>query len=191
MEDVPFALRAKTLRYVHQFGGERVDNRPEVKIGGAASDVARSWLAELWRVEWGGEKMVTRGKVHRLEEADALVAQMGSKLVGAVAFVVDAGSATCELLSLNATVKGQGVGTALLVAVEQAARTKCCHSVCLVTGNDNLDALRFYQRRGYRIAAVHKGAIDEARRAKPTIPVIGEYGIPLHDEIELVKGLGI
>jgi len=60
-----------------------------------------------------------------------------------------------------------------------------CRRVWLITSNDNLDALRFYQRRGLRLVAVHRGAIDEARRVKPSIPATGEYGIPVRDEIEL------
>ncbi|WP_215909533.1 hypothetical protein [Streptacidiphilus fuscans] len=55
----------------------------------------------------------------------------------------------------------------------------------LVTTNDNLDALRFYQRRGLRIVGVAPGAVDAARRFKPSIPVTGEYGIPLRDELTL------
>ena len=58
-----------------------------------------------------------------------------------------------------------------------------------MTTNDNLEAIRFYQRRGYRIAAIDPGAIDRARRMKPSIPFIGCYGIPTRDELTLVKNL--
>jgi hypothetical protein len=58
----------------------------------------------------------------------------------------------------------------------------------LVTTNDNLDALRFYQRRGFRITEVRLGAVDEARRTlKPGIPAIGASGIPIRDEIVLER----
>jgi hypothetical protein len=54
------------------------------------------------------------------------------------------------------------------------------------TTNDNVDALRFYQRRGFRLAALRTRAVDELRRRlKPTIPAVGEHGIPIRDEIEL------
>jgi hypothetical protein len=81
------------------------------------------------------------------------------------------------------------VGSALLAAVENHARADGFHRIWLITTNDNLDALRFYQRRGYVIAAVHSGAVDRARRLKPGIPEVGYYGIPIHDEVELHKGL--
>ena len=57
-----------------------------------------------------------------------------------------------------------------------------------MTTNDNLDALAFYQRRGFRLSGLRVGAVDEARRTlKPALPVIGEHGIELHDELELTR----
>ena len=45
------------------------------------------------------------------------------------------------------------------------------------------------QRRGFRLDAIHRGAVDDSRsRLKPEIPVVGAYGIPLRDEIELGNG---
>jgi hypothetical protein len=58
--------------------------------------------------------------------------------------------------------------------------------VWLTTTNDNLDALRFYQRRGFRISAVRPRAVERARATlKPEIPEVGAYGIPVRDEIDL------
>jgi len=145
----------------------------------------RAWLTGLWVEEWGGTVMVTRGRVHGLAELEARIAWAGGSRVGAAAYRIE--GPECELLSLNASAPGQGVGTALLDAVEEAARAAGCSRVWLITSNDNLDALRFYQRRGYRLVAVHVGAIDEARRIKPSIPLVGDYGIPIHDELELEK----
>ncbi|BAD40429.1 GNAT family N-acetyltransferase [Symbiobacterium thermophilum] len=147
----------------------------------------QQWLRDLWTAEWGGETMITRGRVHRLADLQALIAWDGAAPVGAATFHVE--GTDCELMSLNAIRPGGGVGSALLQAVEDAARQAGCRRVWLITSNDNLDALRFYQRRGYRLVAVHPGAIDEARRLKPTIPLVGEHGIPIHDELELEKRL--
>jgi GNAT superfamily N-acetyltransferase len=79
-----------------------------------------------------------------------------------------------------------GVGTALLAAVERKARR-----LWLLTTNDNVDALRFYQRRGFRLAELHPGGVEESRaRLKPEIPETGEYGIPIRDELILEKEVG-
>jgi hypothetical protein len=56
----------------------------------------------------------------------------------------------------------------------------------LVTTNDNVDALRFYQRRGFRLAELRPEAVTLSRRAlKPEIPMVGAHGIELRDELEL------
>jgi GNAT superfamily N-acetyltransferase len=146
-----------------------------------------TWLTAVWREEWGGDTMVTRGRVYHLNDLTALVAWDGDQRVGLATYFLHGDS--CELMSLNALVPGKGVGTALLTAVEEAARAAGCTRVWLITSNDNLDALKFYQRRGYRLVAVHAGAIDEARKQKPTIPLVGYYDIPIHDEVELSKQL--
>jgi ribosomal protein S18 acetylase RimI-like enzyme len=77
------------------------------------------------------------------------------------------------------------VGSALIEAATQAARRVGCRRLWLITTNDNTHALRFYQKRGFVIAAIHVNALEKARRLKPEIPLIGEDGIPLRDEIEL------
>jgi ribosomal protein S18 acetylase RimI-like enzyme len=90
-----------------------------------------------------------------------------------------------EVVSLAAEPRRGGTGTALLAAAYERAGQLGLPRVWLVTTNDNLDALRFYQRRGMRITAVDPGAVDRARQRKPTIPTLGDHGIELHDEIRL------
>jgi ribosomal protein S18 acetylase RimI-like enzyme len=103
---------------------------------------------------------------------------------GVLTYVIDGDA--CEILTLHAEPRHSGAGTALLDAVERIAREAGCTHLWLITTNDNVDALRFYQRRGFRLAHVHAGAVDDARaRLKPGIPEIGDHGIPLRDEIEL------
>jgi Acetyltransferase (GNAT) family len=77
---------------------------------------------------------------------------------------------------LDAFLEGHGVGSALLAAVTDESKRQGSQRLWLITTNDNLKALRFYQRRGMRIVAVHPGGVDEARLVKPTIPVIGKHG---------------
>jgi len=63
-----------------------------------------------------------------------------------------------------------------------------CPRLWLVTTNDNVDALRFYQRRGFCLVCVHRGAVDHSRaHLKPEIPLAGNNRIPLRDELELEK----
>ncbi len=92
-----------------------------------------------------------------------------------------------ELSSLIAEPRGTGAGSALVSELRAAATAAGRPRIWVVTTNDNLDALGFYQRRGFAIIAVRPGAVDRARaELKPTIGRIGEHGIPIRDEIELV-----
>ena len=94
------------------------------------------------------------------------------------------GTDSCELLYLSARRQWTGVGTAL---VDALVDHRPDIPIRVSTTNDNVDALRFYQRRGFRLRAVRVGAVDRARSLKPSIPLVGDHGIPLRDEIELER----
>jgi len=94
----------------------------------------------------------------------------------------------CEIFTLHARDRRRGVGTALVEAARARARDAGCRTLWVVTTNDNLDALRFYQRRGFRLRTVRPGAVDDARRRlEPEIPEFGDHGIPIRDEFELER----
>jgi N-acetylglutamate synthase-like GNAT family acetyltransferase len=96
----------------------------------------------------------------------------------------------CELVTINSQRPGAGIGSALLEAVKEAAQKGGCRRLWLITTNDNLEALRFYQLRGFALVAVHRNALEASRRLKPQIPKVGQHGIPLRDELELELVLG-
>lgn len=142
----------------------------------------REWVLGVIR-GWGADFVVTRGRKVFAAELPGFIARTSEgNNVGLVTFEI-AGD-QCEIVTLDALEKFQGIGGALVEHVKTAARSAGCRRLWLITTNDNLDAFRFYQRRGFTIAAVHVNALEHSRRLKPSIPVIGAYGIPLRDEIE-------
>ena len=149
-------------------------------------DTDRAWVAERIRIAWGGEPIVSRGRQYHLAELSGFVAWDGSTRVGSATYLIENGD--CGLLSIEAVTRLNGVGTALIEAVEDVARQAGCGAVWLTTTNDNLDALRFYQRRGYRLVAIYRDEMDEIRAVKD-VPRVGAYGIPLLDGLELAKQL--
>lgn len=161
------------------------ENNGKVEVTSPLTQDDWEWLRRLWLNEWGGETMISRGKKYHFQDLDSIIAWVDGVRVGAATYCFSKDQ--CELMSINSTEEGLGIGSTLLTAVEQTARQSGIHRVWLITSNDNLDALRFYQRRGYRITAVYPNAIDEARKLKPTIPLVGYYDIPIHDELELEK----
>jgi len=95
----------------------------------------------------------------------------------------------CEIMVLESVAQNIRIASALIGEVRQIAKSSGVNKVIIQTCNDNIKAIRFYQRRGFTIRAVRLGALDAARRLKPAIPLIGEEGIPLRDEIEFESGV--
>jgi len=117
-----------------------------------------------------------------------LVAEEKGRLVGALTYALDGDR--CEILTLHAAERYRGIGRILLERLQGLVGSQGCRLLWLITTNDNVDALRFYQRRGFHLAELHRGAVDESRRSlKPEIPVVGEHGIRIRDELELHKQL--
>jgi len=125
-----------------------------------------------------------RGELVECLDHPAMLAWSDGELAGVATYVV--GDGECELLTLYAVTRFAGVGSALVAAVQGVARRAACTRLWVVTTNDNVDALRFYQRRGFRLARLRPGAVDKSRQTlKPEISALGAYGIPLRDELEL------
>ncbi|HSM70430.1 MAG TPA: GNAT family N-acetyltransferase [Anaerolineales bacterium] len=140
-------------------------------------------LRQFWIEHWGGEEMVTRGTVYRPEQLEGFVIEAVGEWLGLVTFIVT--NDECEITSINSLREGQGIGTKLLNVIIEEARKKKCRRVFLITTNDNLNALGFYQRHKFELANLYRGAVNESRKIKPGIPLIGYNNIPLRDEIEL------
>jgi GNAT superfamily N-acetyltransferase len=150
-----------------------------------ATLVDRAWIADFLRERWGATQIAVHGEVIDAAKLPALIADGGQGLATWRRVGTDA-----ELVTLNAASTGRGTGTALIEALVALLRGPGCERLWLTTTNDNLSALRFYMRRGFRLMQVRPGAVDDARRLKPSIPTVGEHGIPRHDEVELCRVIG-
>jgi GNAT superfamily N-acetyltransferase len=146
------------------------------------------WAEDLVGAELGGRWQVRRG-----ERVDALgfpgwVAERDGRPVGLLTAAGREGG--WEVVLLVAAERRAGVGSALVAAVLDQARAAEAAQVWLVTTNDNLGALAFYQRLGFRLSALRPGAVDAARATlKPEIPALGEDDLPIRDELELTYHL--
>jgi ribosomal protein S18 acetylase RimI-like enzyme len=131
--------------------------------------------------------VVTRGKIHRPEELEGFVALTGGDRAGLLTYRLEGGA--CEIVTIDAVRTRRGVGTALLEHLVKSMEKDGVEKVWLVTTNDNLPAQRFYERRGFALAKVHRGALSESRKLKPEIPLTGIDGLPIEDEFEYEKWL--
>lgn len=146
-------------------------------------DMVNHFLEE----HWYSTKMAVRGRIYDLAEAPGIIALENSGLRGLLTYARE--GERCEILSLDSLTENRGVGTELLRRAAAIARREGLSRLTLVTTNDNLHAMGFYQKRGFDMTALLHGAVDEARKRKPEIPLLGDGGIPLHHEIEFTLEL--
>ena len=147
-----------------------------------AAEGERSIAVELLVRRWG-DPIVARSQVYPIGACDVFIAGDFAGL----AAVSDRDRPIAELVAIIAFTRHQGIGTALLRSIVD--KLEGFDMLRLTTTNDNVDALRFYQRRGFRLQALRPGAIDAARAQKPTISAVGEHGIPIRDELDLTLDL--
>jgi len=126
--------------------------------------------------------MVIRGTVVDLTCADGVVVMDQGRIIGMLTYILR--EKVLEITSLDSLAEGKGLGTALVGRALSIAQKHGCTRVVAVTTNDNINAIRFYQKRGFDMARLYHGALDVSRKLKPEIPLIGENGIPLKHEIE-------
>lgn len=140
------------------------------------------WVARFITERWGAEFIAAHGQVYHCRNLPGFVAVQRDKKVGLATYTI--AGADCEIVSLDSLRPRVGIGTGLMNAVKAVAAESGCKRLWLVTTNDNMNALRFYQKRGFVLVKVHRNALEFARKLKP-VPLIGADGIPLRDEIEL------
>jgi ribosomal protein S18 acetylase RimI-like enzyme len=136
---------------------------------------------------WGDRTVVGHGTVYTMDDVECLVADEAGRVVGAVTFRVDTDA--MEVVSVDADVRRRGIGRALLDAAVAEAERRGLRRVWLTTTNDNLTALAFYQAVGFRLCALRPNAVAGSRRLKPSIPPVGESGLPIRDELDLERVL--
>ena len=141
------------------------------------------WVARFLEEHWGSTQIVSRGRSHDASALPGFVATQDDKPIGLITYRIDGDQ--CEIVTIDSPMQGIGIGSALIDAVKDAAREAGCKRLWLITTNDNLPALRFYQKRGFVLAALYPNALEQSRRLKPGISLVGIDGIPLRDEIEL------
>ena len=140
----------------------------------------RPWLRELLDREWGLPVVSVSG-AHDPSDLPGFVAVDGDERVGALTYRLDGDA--CEVVTINALTPGRGIGTALLRAARDVA-DKTAARLWLITTNDNIRAIEFYQRQGMDLVALHRNFVDVVRSHKPTVSGHNPSGIPFRHALE-------
>jgi ribosomal protein S18 acetylase RimI-like enzyme len=139
----------------------------------------RARVADRW-----GPVVVRRGEGVAIEGLPGFVAWLPDARAGMLTYAVRGDE--CEVVTLHCDIEGRGAGRALMSAARDAAVAEGSRRLWLVTTNDNVRALAFYQRWGMDLCAFRRDAVNETRRTlKPEIPERAANGIPIAHELEL------
>lgn len=149
---------------------------------GVVASQNREQVNVFIRNRWFTTDMAIRGILVDLTKAEGFTACENGQIIGLITYFVM--GTVCEITSLDSLSKHRGIGSALVFRVIEAAKKRGCSKIILVTTNDNLGAMRFYQKRGFDMAHLYRNALDASRRLKPKIPLTGDDGIPMKHEIE-------
>ena len=142
----------------------------------------RGWVREFLLREAGALRMVSRGRLHQVDELPGFLATWEGRPQAVLTY--RSGGDEIEVVTLHSAVRGRGLGTRLLETLRQKAAAVGCRRVWLITTNDNEPAIDFYKNREMTLVALHRGAIRRARELKPEIPLYGLGGEPIEDELE-------
>jgi ribosomal protein S18 acetylase RimI-like enzyme len=132
--------------------------------------------------EWGSSLVASRGRPHKADRLAGLIAIREETHVGLLTY--SPGQDDCEIVTMNALVQRRGVGGRLLAEMIGFGRQRKWRRLWLITTNDNVPAQRFYEACGWQLKEIHRGAVEQSRRLKPQIPMVGRNGIPIDDEYE-------
>ncbi|MDQ4067952.1 MAG: GNAT family N-acetyltransferase [Actinomycetota bacterium] len=161
-------------------------DRFRIRAFGPADEAPATQLLDAYL---GGRRQVRLGEMHDVLALPGFVAEDGDRIVGVATYALEGRRAELAVLLVTGEHRRLGVASSLISAVVTAVVDLGGDELWLVTTNDNLDALRFYQRRDFRLHELRPGAVDRSRKVKPEIPLVGQHAIPLRDELVLVRPL--
>ncbi len=142
----------------------------------------RDWVAETLVLEWTSTSVARLGEIVEAAGLPGYLATLGGRRVGLV--LVDVKDRAYEVVAISTTEPRRGIGRALMGRCVAEARARGCRRVWIVTTNNNLAAIGFYQRLGMDLCALHRHGVHVSRKLKPTIPVRDATGVRIDHELE-------
>jgi len=144
----------------------------------------KTWINEFIKEHWGSNKIVVHKAVYFPYKLEGFLAETKKERIGLVTFNIK--NKKCEIVTLDSIKENKGIGTQLINLVLKEANERGCNIIWLITTNDNIKGMYFYQKLGFRLVKVYPDAVNESRKLKPEIPLVSENGIQIRDELEFV-----
>ncbi len=156
-------------------------NEVDLKIS-KINDADKTLVHKFISDSWGSPFSVSRGKIFDTTILPGFICKKNDEIIGLLTYNIK--DDECEIVTLDSKINVIGLGTKLISKVIDKARENNCKRVWLITSNDNSNAIRFYQKRGFEWVGFYKDAMKKSRKLKPEIPELGNDNIPIKHEIE-------
>ena len=159
-----------------------MDDSRIITVHGADDGEEARRLSRRVRSTWG-ETVVRRGESLDPADGELLGAYLDDEIIGVATYAIRGHE--CEVVAIEAYQQRQGIASALMDEIRARAAAAGCGRLWLVTTNDNVPAIGFYQKWGMDLVALRHDAVTEARATlKPSIPETGYEDIPIRHELE-------
>lgn len=142
----------------------------------------REDVNKFLKKNWHSTDMIVRGEIIDMTTLNGIVVYEEEKIIALVTYRIE--NKECEIVSLDSLKQNQGIGTELVERIKKVAEGEACKKVKVITTNDNTNAIRFYQKRGFDMVKLYHNAVNRARQIKPSIPLLGDDNILIKHEIE-------
>lgn len=142
----------------------------------------REVVNQILSDEWNCPPSISRGKVIDTTILPGLLFIENEMIKGVITYNIE--DEECEIVTINSFEENKGIGTALIKEIFDIAQKNGCKRLWLITTNDDINAIRFYQKKGFDLKAAHINAMEDSRKLKPSIPLIGMDNIPIKHELE-------
>jgi DNA-3-methyladenine glycosylase I len=150
-------------------------------------DNDRPAIKEFLKEYWGDSRLINTHSDHEGSNLPGYIIYMEGFIVGLLTFCIEEEGDSCEITSINSTLSGRGIGSMLMRSLEDFAAQEGIKRIWAITTNDNLQALGFYQKRGYVMKRIYENSVTHLRLRKPSIPTVGNNGIMILSEVEVEK----
>lgn len=142
----------------------------------------KNWVNEFIKENWGSNIVIVHDKQYEPSTLNGFYAEIENIKVGLITYIID--NKDCEIVTLDSKKENVGIGSALINLVKEEALKNNCNKIWLITTNDNLKAISFYQKRGFYLTKVYPDTIKKYRLIKKEIPLTADNGIPIRDELQ-------
>ena len=142
----------------------------------------RKAVNEFLKEHWYATTMVLRGEILDMTRAEGFFLEEEGAILALLTYRFD--GKIFEILSLDSLRENEGTGTRMVDEALRRARALGAEKMVVLTSNDNMRAMGFYQKRGFDLVKLYRNGLDAARRLKPDIPMVGRDNIPLRHELE-------